>query len=257
MKPTHKIFGVASAVAWIMTGSSMAAVIYQDTFNRDSTLNGNQINVSTGFTGTGSYGGSATAQWVAGGSFATSSTTGLVSAAGSTSAYLPFIPQAGNIYTLSASMQSLGANWVALGFATVNFASPTTASWHASNSPVSWVLMRTGSGTGKVTFFGGPGASDSTSPSVSINSGLNTLTFVLDTQTNVNNWTSTLYLNGVSTGVSRTYSAASWTANAIGFGDNGSDSLRADSFSLTTNIPEPSAALLGAFGMLALLRRRR
>lgn len=255
MQSKATIVLMAAGFALVMAGgvSRASIVIYQDTFDRTvADLNGNQLNVAPGFTGTGSNGGSTTAQWAA--EVGTFSTNGsLVTAGPTTAAYLPFTPEAGQVYTLSATMRSSGANWVALGFSNVtNFSSINVVNgFHDSYNPIAWTLLRT---NGQTTFFQGPGASGGTNTTTVNGSVLNQLSIVLDTRV-AGSWTATSWINGVSTGVTKTYST--WTANAVGFGDDGGDTLTADSFSLVM-VPEPSCwvLLFAAASGLGVLGRR-
>jgi hypothetical protein len=254
---------VGLAVAALLVSASRASiVIYQDTFNRtDAALNGDQLGVASGFTGTGGYGGSETATWWAGPSFTTDGT--VAHSGGSGKAYLPFTPQAGLVYTLSVGMQNVSSgNWVAIGFGTVNFGNtPDTLSFHdGGTNPAPWELLWYGNNGS--TWWEGPGTTGSTGFSYANGgggSGWNQLQIVLDTQTDVNNWTATLFVNGNQCPTTYTYSAASWAPNAIGWGAQstaGVDMANADTFSLTV-IPEPATfGMLGAAAVAMLLRRR-
>jgi hypothetical protein len=243
--------GVLVAMALCAGVSRAAMVIYQDTFDRTSAaLNGDQMNVASGFTGTGGFGG--------GGSGATWTADSGVSVNGSVAtatldaqiAYLPFAPQAGYVYTYAIE-GSAPQGWSGFGFLTPQ-AVGGGLHFH-QHDPAPWVMLNTG---GSIVWSKGPGYTAEDNVGSYTTGTFRSLAIVLDTQTDVDNWTAKLYIDSSPVGSTFTYSAASWTGNAIGFGDNGNSDVQADNLSLTV-IPEP--ATFGFMGMAAvamLLRRR-
>lgn len=169
------------------------------------------------------------------------------------SAFLAFAPTGGTIYTLSATLtQPTGGTdtngWVAIGFTggnttTGNFWANSAAPWMlwrpSDASSANQVLPFLGTGTG-----GGGGGGTFT--------GTATFDIVLNTQAAT--WTAEWFVNGTS--VRPAEAVATQAITHIGLGRENGQSSDFSSFSLT-QIPEPSAALLGGLGMLALLRRRR
>jgi MYXO-CTERM domain-containing protein len=65
-----------------------------------------------------------------------------------------------------------------------------------------------------------------------------------------------MYQGGDQIGSTYTYMDGNPTINYVGFVSTGDAVRNVSAFQLTA-VPEPTAALLGTLGMLALLRRRR
>jgi hypothetical protein len=84
--------------------------------------------------------------------------------------------------------------------------------------------------------------------------GTQTLTVVLNTT--AAQWSAEWFLGNTSIAEAAFAVDTNPTINYVGFGRNDGAGIDLSSFSLTM-IPEPSAALLGGLGLLALLRRRR
>lgn len=267
MKTMIKRATVAMALVLGVGLARADVIIYEDTFNRTGTLNGNQLGVATGFSGTGSEGGSSTAQWAAASGYTL--TANAVTASGAQCAYLPFTPQQGNVYTLTATMRGV-TDWVALGFANVDFANPTvgpsnpiTTRWHQINNPSPWILLRPANNASANVFYKGPGATNGSNVESNVTlgytTGYMTMSIVLDTMT-AGAWTAKMYFGDPDTtpqsGSTHTFS--SWTSNAIGIGNNSNVTLYADSISLTAVIPEPATfGTVGAAALALLFRRRR
>jgi hypothetical protein len=246
MKPPnvkHKNPGLAMALSLLMLPvTSMAqTTIYADDFNRTGDLH-----TSSPDTALGSYGGTAGATWTAAESIALTGTDAPFS--GNALAYLPFIPESGHIYTLT--MVANDFSWGAVGFTTT--ATPSTGAnlnnVEGGGGAPAWILyqndvanLRVGQGTENSSSAGG--------------SGYNTVTLVLDTTGT--NWTIQGSMNGTPYGSAYTFATNPVISTVALSAEYGGSGMTVDSFSLTTNIPEPTAALLGGLGMLALLRRRR
>lgn len=124
-------------------------------------------------------------------------------------ALLPFTPQPGAIYTMTASITlpaDMSAAYVAMGFSQV--AIPTNNQTYARFSDANakgnpWMLARTG-GTAADQFFGGPGtALETDSGDLVSTAGTYTLEIVLNT-TGVQ-WTTAAYVNGVEMGTNIIY----------------------------------------------------
>ncbi len=168
------------------------------------------------------------------------------------SAFLAFTPTGGAIYTLSATLTQpsggSGTGWAAIGFTGGN---ATTASFF-NNSAAPWMLWRpsSASAANEVTTFLGTGTGGGASEGAF--TGTATFDIVLNTEATA--WTAEWFVNGTSVRT-ETY-GTNPTITHIGLGRENGQSSDFSNFSLT-QIPEPSSALLGGLGMLALLRRRR
>lgn len=232
---------IASLIG-LSTGSHAATTIYADGFNRTGTFN-----ASSPDTTLGSYGGTAGATWTAGG--ITLSTGTDASVAGTAMGYLPFVPQAGHIYTLTVYADLTG-DWSGIGFTTTAapslVANLNNVESGAAGAPA-WILYQSNVANLRV---GGSTVASSTTGGT----GYNTVALILDTTGA--NWKLQGSMNGNTTSVYTFATNPNINTVAIS-GAYGGGGMTTDSFSLTTNIPEPSAALIGSLGMLALLRRRR
>ena len=150
---------------------------------------------------------------------------------------LPFTPQSGFVYELTATIDVTAANgsWLGVGFLENNdtygfFGSPTTPT-----------ALRT---SGWLTFAG---------PGVNYTQTSNDILIRLDTT--ADQWTTSMYQGGTQMGSTFTYTTNP-TITRVGFVSEGTAVGSVSAFQLTA-VPEPTAALLGTLGMLALLRRRR
>jgi hypothetical protein len=213
-------------------------------------LNGQALDINN-YTGSGAstWSASTTAsrQWNADGSIANS---GGASANNLSNAFLPFEPENDLIYTLTVDLNITGGpEWFAMGFtstATVD----TGFFSNVTGDGAPWMLVRS-SGLGVARSGPGTGGALPTFPTGSPK----TVSIELDT-TNAD-WVAT-FTSGSETRT-HTYTGLdiSDDINFVSFGRFTNNDGTVDNFSLTV-IPEPSAAtLLGLFGMVAVLRRRR
>ena len=157
--------------------------IYQDNFTRQGTLS-NSTPSPTDATG---------ATWYAWPQLTTDGSEISVSTANPgqppfNNAFLPFTPQAGHIYTLSAAIRGLtgNQNWLAMGYAT----SESTNVYYLGVGSA-WLLQR--ANDTKAQFFDGSAAL-AYSPDFPSNGLFNTWSIVLNT-TNTQ-WTATFLMNG-------------------------------------------------------------
>jgi hypothetical protein len=133
--------------------------------------------------------------WVAGSDFDADGTVTWDSVVYGDSAYLPFVPASGYVYTLSATIQAGSevndSNWIAIGFTQSN-SNPKARFYNdASNSPIYWMLSRTTASNLYDQDFTGPGTGgglDFTTTSA------DNLKMVLDTSATT--WTASWYFNG-------------------------------------------------------------
>lgn len=234
---------------------ALATTIYQDNFNGSTT--NNSLNGAAPDTRPASETW-VSSEWRASGTVATLNAT-----SNDDGAYLPFVPTTGFIYTLSMtaaqpSFAASTAGWLGLGFTAGNTASDTSfatatigaAPWllwrpsTAANPNQSQVVTRLGPGTS----LDGSGDNQNEGPFT----GTQTLTIVLNTVGAA--WTAEWFVGAISVR-SSTY-ATNPTINYVGFARENGQTSTITNFELTS-VPEPSAALLGGLGLLALLRRRR
>lgn len=227
-----------------------AATIFQDTFSDTGALNGSAPDVTTGGATWSASG------WQQDGTIAGRSTSG------ADSAWLPFAPDSGLVYTLTAVMGQetagsvlLSGSWMAIGFS----ASNTTSTFFGDpNNTSPWALHRApGSHSAtpnEVVSFTGPGTGGSNAAHDPF-AGAITLSIVLDTTQP--QWKAT-WFEGSNQLREYTYAVGeNPDISFVGFGRSNRSVGPIESFEFTA-IPEPSSAILaGGFGFLVLLRRRR
>jgi hypothetical protein len=227
---------IALAVFGFIGASHAATVIYFDNFNDSQNLNAGgsytqTLANSVPTTRIGTLGGSASATWIAAaevGGWGQRDYADNNVATPTSSNYLAFTPQAGYIYTLEADITvsvNLGEDWFAIGFV---------------QNPTNWTV----SGAYTVADYN-VGTQQGIVRWNATNLGQTRhVTYTLDTT--APGWTNTQNIGYVG-----------WfTAGAGNLNINSQNQVSIDNFSLTA-VPEPGAALLGGFGLLALLRRRR
>jgi hypothetical protein len=242
----------------LAVSAAPAATIYLDPLNGAGT---------TALDGTtpGSRGGTGTDAWAAGSDF---KADGSVSGAGDEQgAWLPFVPQAGKVYTLSADVDVdtvSGSNWITLGFAESN--SDLDKAFYSAPDP---------NGYGTIGYKGSRGAGDGFAYSGAAtaggalgtfdpaDSGAITLSVVLDTTAGANSadWTLEYLQSGTSFAGPSTLSASGGSGDLgdiryVGFTNLNDVTGDLSNFSLT-EIPEPASLALIALGAFAMLRRRR
>lgn len=244
---------LATIVGFAATSSHGATVLFSDDFNRDAALHGS----APSYLGTG-YG---SLTWKALGQNTTTSGGGLAhvtsgggGAGQGFNAILAFTPESGKQYLFEIRADVTVGN-VSIGMGNHNGAGIGGYDWLSQTMDPSLVgnfgssflwgrNPAASAGTDNLTSYDGTGAS----------SGFNTMSWLLDTTQA--QWTATFAFNGTTIG---TVNTSASDINYVGFGRGGGGSdpqFVVDSVSMTL-IPEPSAALLGGLGMLALLRRRR
>ncbi len=227
----REFFNSSSATKWAnnpTTGQlewTTAAANYTETFAGTGALNGN-----TTETGAATWGSST--GWIRNNGVATKS------AAGDAHALLPFVPQAGNIYTLSLEIDPTNspgsADWFALGF-TNQLATNTALYTQAFLFPSigqSWMLVRAnGADGGTLSAFSSALANGIIgSPTVSANGTYDTITVILDTRNS--NWVSSYYFNGASMGTH--IHAGSLTIQSAGISSYGNAVGNIRNFRLTS-----------------------
>ena len=158
-------------------------------------------------------------------------------------ANLPFTPQAGNIYTLSADVNTTsdGSNWIGL-----NFFDLTNGAEHV------WMLLSADRGVAMGGYYTGDGGVfgyDEPTGTVTLSMVLNTVGA---------NWTETFLANGTIVGGPVTPSVQPGI-DAVGFYQYNNGAGTVGNFSLTQTVPEPGGAAILALGAgtLLILRQRR
>lgn len=242
--------------------STNAAIVFSDDFSGGAVpLNGTTPDTTT-----------AGATWTTGTAFLAS---GTVSTTPTSGAWLPFVPAAGNIYTVSGIINTTagGQNWITLGFSAAASALPNNRFADGPVVALGTFLLRQnrGSGTGSTDaqFFVGETTAGVTSIA-SPPTGAVDVKITLDaSDPSASLWTMGLSLNGspvtlatnsnpVDGGDAGTIVSNFGDIKFVGFtvtnGAGGTiDDFRVD----VTPVPEPSTALLFGLGALGLLRRRR
>jgi MYXO-CTERM domain-containing protein len=244
---------LAAGLALMIIPAQAVTVLYSDDFSGDAADN---LNSTTPDTTIGTNTWSANTGIKADGSAAEGATTL------DQSAYLAFSPVDGKIYTLSATLSqptgnATGSKWFAVGFTADNV--NTVGLQSATNLAAPWVLWRAAgaddAGSAIRAFLGTNTANSQTIDPELFPTGTQTLTIVLDTT--ADQWSAEWFLGNTSIGEAAFAVDTNPTINYVGFGRNDGAGIDLSSFSLTEAVPEPSAALLGGLGLLALLRRRR
>lgn len=159
-------------------------------------------------------------------------------------AFLPFTPQAGHVYSLSADIQPLGTNdqWLALGFTGLNAVSNSYFLKDANPFGAPWMLVR-GSNRQFQNFAQGGNRGNVNGPGFGMTNVIDYLSIVLDTTTPL--WSVSWQTNGVQM-LSYTYTANP-TINYVGFGADNTVGVL-DNFTLLDTVPEPSVAGILALG---------
>jgi hypothetical protein len=164
---------IGAAVALLAAAGSAQAspiTIYSDTLTGTGALGGVAVATSSGTAGGTSGATWAAGDWIktAGGAESTTSGVGQ-------SAWLPFTPQTGYIYTLTANLSSSNDSWTTLGF------SPTaTTTGNFWGNSIDWVLATNG---GDRRFHAGPGYDNGVTWGGDGGGAPGTVSIVLDTTT--------------------------------------------------------------------------
>ena len=200
---------------------------------------------------------------------------GTIGGTGAGTATLAFTPTNGLVYTLNASFSGItgDGNWIPFGFANGQGTSSSPSGTNENRFlehqtvGVAWMFARGDNSTNpNRAFLGDDAANNGLSNGADwsggpTNGGEIDMRIVLDTTGGSGPWTATWFAKRDTdlgyTEVRATETLISKNITSVGFGkSNTAVSGTIESFSLTS-IPEPSTALLGGLGMLALLRRRR
>ena len=249
-----KLVVIAALAMALFAGPAHAEMILysNDAFSGSSTLNLHGTTPSTTIgTNTWTAWDGATGAWKADGSIASNSFTH--------GAFLPFVPESGLIYTLSATLDqpaggSGGGRWAAIGFTDSHpVDGPNTLTFFGSpNNASPWMLYRP---EGGISTFTGPQIDGAEAHAAQ--SGEQTLTIVLDTTDTA--WTAEWFVSGAGADPVRTHTfGVNPTITHVGLGRSNGVGANFHSFTLTY-IPEPGTGLLAlvAVAGLLLVRRRK
>jgi len=242
------------ALGFLLVGIGLAAhqadagIIYADPLNgADATLTGTAPSDRTGGVGTNVWTANANGFFQADGDVLPSATL-------NAGAFLPFTPSAGNIYTLSADVNTTAGelNWISLGFADLNGDNAFNAALVNGYGTMlvrevrgSWGRAFAGVGTGGEVAF-------------TQTTGAQQLEVVLDaSDASAANWTMQFYNNGLAVSSAVTADSGSY-ANISYVTKIATAEGTVKDFELTA-VPEPSAALMLSLGLagLGVLRGRR
>jgi len=209
-----------SVGAFVQVIAPVVNTIYQDNFSYvTSSINGNFPDT------TGNQPWIANGQWGSDGTEAWASTTNNHSA----NAFLPFIPQAGNVYTLSAAIDCTNGSWLALGYAN---GTDVNDPWHTVNSPVGWGLIRPDDGENNQVFIG-PGTAGQSGTVVTPHER-HTYAMILDTRpASRSAWTFTFQTDGTNVSGPTAFGGSGPTISTVGFGSLNTSGGTVTNFTLT------------------------
>ena len=203
-------------------------VIYQDTFsNVTNSINGN-------FPDTVGH-----QEWIANGQWGSDGIEAVASTTSSANAFLPFVPQAGNVYTLSAAVDCTSGSWFALGFAN---GTDVNGQWHTVNNPVGWNLVRPDDGEENQKFVG-PGTDGGGGTGVSPGGpntpvGPHTYSTILDTRpASPSAWTFTFQTDGTNVSGPTAFGGSGPAISTVGFGSLNTSVGTVTNFTLTVAFP--------------------
>lgn len=198
---------------------------------------------------------------------------------------LPFTPQSGYLYRMTATVilpQYNNGAYVSIGFGT-NMPLPNTVVWGAANGTTSdarptsvtiggtdWALLRSGDQTGRTAYmadqwFAGPQPYNGTTPyplfSADVITNAGTYTWEVNLNTSGTQWVGSAYIDGTQVGSDYTY-ASNPSIVAAMLQASGSPYMAGDQYlnwglTATVMVPEPTTFALVGLGLSALLLLRR
>jgi len=206
---------LAGMICWFCGLIGNAQIIYSNAFNGGT----GSINVQAPTVDTNYAGGTSSAWW----NVLSNSATSYVHANGSvgtslTSALMPFTPELGYVYTLTASVTvptMTAGKWITMGFAEYNpllntAPDPRFGSTYVNGNP--WTYLTEGSGG---DFFFPLAGTSTANATLMPSPGTYTVQLVLDTTGA--SWTASEFVNGTQVGTTYTYSSNP-TITGVGIG---------------------------------------
>jgi O-glycosyl hydrolase len=187
---------LARGMLFFCCSIASAQVIYSNSFNGGAvTINGTAPTVANNIGGSSSnavwiftYTNALDGGWLANGSIG----------ANAGSVLLPFKPQSGVIYFLTASINLPAANnWLGLGFSQSAIQGNSQSAERFTDANVKggpWMYAYVGQST---QFYGGPEGSLPASPGVEVEPSAGTYILTIVLNTSGTNWTTSAYVNGV------------------------------------------------------------
>ena len=239
------LFGIAAVVS----PAAADYTIYSDSFARSGGLDASSPDVAAGFGG-----GSSDATWVSSPNITTNGTRSIYGTpTNGGCASLPFTPQSGQVYTLSADINVTNTSspeWMAIGFTGENGEKADVAFYGYTTLPRLWTMMRGQTSTyANNTFNNGQADGLGGGVAAGTATGNNTVSIVLDTNNAA--WTATWLING--SVVRAAEAVAAQDVAYVAFGGSPTSAF-VDNFTLTTDtVPEPSSMTLLLAGILGLL----
>jgi hypothetical protein len=165
---------------WAVVGESR--IVFQDTFSTDGSLAGRPVELGFG------------TLWQSDAAMMSSNGVALPAATGPAKvAALPFVPEQGKMYSLSADINAISGNWLAIGFLSeTNQSTITGNGWFYSSvdEPSPWMYTTP---AGAIRTYAGPGATVSELAGVTGSNG--TMKIVLDTS--ATDWVATYYFDDI------------------------------------------------------------
>ncbi len=237
-------FAALAAIAGLLLAAAPAGadIIYSESFGGSDTnaLSGTSPDIRPG-----------AETWMA----VNWSETGKLNVFADSNAFLPFTPEAGKLYTLTATLDPKTAgigtsHWLALGFAQSN--NTGVDFWASPNNSGPWVLFRQEDAAATVIgTYTGPGTTGSQAHDLNPDK-VGAVVFTIELDTTAANWTADWYEDG---NLLRSHTfITNPTIHYVGFGGVEATGI-IDDFSLVV-IPEPSTlALVGLCGLTLLCVR--
>jgi hypothetical protein len=206
---TNPMGSTNSASASILVITPVVDTIYEDGFSSSGDLNG----LFPSAAGARAWNAATNGAWTVDGSEAVANTTS------SANAYLPFVPQAGKVYTLSADIECTAGSWIAIGFASSN---NTTINWQNSpNNPVGWSLARVDYSASDNQVFVGPGTSGGSATGF-IPTEAHNYSVLLDTRpASASSWTFTFLRDGAIVSGPTAFGGSGPSISTVGVGAYG------------------------------------